>query len=161
MSSVLVVGGGIAGQAVCEELRRRDPQRPITLVCAEDRLPYDRVALSHLLAGEADPLGLQLRPDDWYPDRCVDVRLGVRAERLDPDAGVCELSDGSTVRFDRAVLCTGSDPLLPPIDGIDLPGVHPFRGPADCDAIAAAAAGASRAAVIGGGLLGLEAARGV
>ncbi|MEA2448666.1 MAG: nitrite reductase large subunit, partial [Thermoleophilaceae bacterium] len=134
---------------------------PITLVCAEDRLPYDRVALSHLLAGEADPLGLQLRPDDWYADRRVDVRLGVRAERLDPDAGVCELSDGSTVRFDRAVLCTGSDPLLPPIDGIDLPGVHPFRGPADCDAIAAAAAGASRAAVIGGGLLGLEAARGV
>jgi nitrite reductase (NADH) large subunit len=161
MSRVLVVGGGIAGQAVCEELRRRDADAAITLLCGEDCLPYDRVALSHLLAGEAEPLGLQLRPDAWYADRGIDVRLGAWARRLDPDAGLCELSDGSLLEFDRAVLCTGSDPLLPPIEGIDLPGVHPFRGPTDCEAITAAAESAANAAVIGGGLLGLEAARGI
>lgn len=161
MSGVLVVGGGIAGQAVCEELRRRDAETPLTLVCGEPRLPYDRVALSHVLCGESSVDDLQIRPDAWYADRRIDVRVGVTATALDPDAGTCSLSDGDVVRFERAVLCTGSDPLVPPIAGTGLRGVHIFRGPDDCAAIAVAAAGARHAAVIGGGLLGLEAARGV
>lgn len=160
-SGLLVVGGGIAGQSVCEELRRRDPDVSVTLVCGEPRLPYDRVALSHLLAGEANADGLQLRPDEWYADRRIDVRLGVRVQSLRPDLGVAHLSDGTDVRFDRVVLCTGSDPLIPPIPGIELMGVHAFRGPEDCEAIAAAAACSRQAAIIGGGLLGLEAARGI
>src|SRR4051794_19620155 len=158
---VLVIGGGIAGQAVCEELRRRDPNVPITLLCGEPRLPYDRVVLSHLLSGEATAGELQLRPEEWYADRRVEVVLGARAARLDPDAGVCELEDGGTLRFSQAVLCTGSDPLVPPIPGIGLRRVHVFRGPEDCEAIATAARRSRRAVVIGGGLLGLEAARGV
>jgi nitrite reductase (NADH) large subunit len=158
---VLVIGGGIAGQAVCEELRRRDPDVPITLLCGEPRLPYDRVVLSHLLSGEATADELQLRPDAWYADRRVEVVLGARAARLDPDAGACELEDGRTLPFSRAVVCTGSDPLVPPIPGTDLRRVHVFRGPEDCEAIALAARRARRAVVIGGGLLGLEAARGV
>jgi nitrite reductase [NAD(P)H] large subunit len=158
---VLVIGGGIAGQAVCEELRRRDPEVPITLLCGEPRLPYDRVILSHLLSGEATAEDLQLRPAEWYADRHVDVRLAARAARLDPDAGVCELEDGTSIAFGRAVVCTGSDPLVPPLPGTDLRRVHVFRGPEDCEAITVAARRARRAVVIGGGLLGLEAARGV
>ena len=156
----LVIGGGIAGQSVCEEVRALDPELPLTLVCGEPRLPYDRVNLSKLLDG-AEPGALQLRPDDWYDDRGVEVRVGVRATWLDPAAGRCGLDDGSVVAFDRAVLATGSDALVPPFPGVDLTGVHVFRGPEDCAAIAAAAAGCRRAAVIGGGLLGLEAARGL
>src|SRR3954449_4393894 len=159
--SVLVVGGGIAGQAVCEEVRRRDPEAAITLLCGEPRLPYDRVVLSHLLSGEASEEDLQLRPAEWYADRRVDVRLGTRARSLDGDAGVCELDDGTSLSFDRAVLCTGSGPLVPPIPGIGLRRVHVFRGPEDCEAIATAARRSRQAVVIGGGLLGLEAARGV
>ncbi|HEX2087493.1 MAG TPA: nitrite reductase large subunit NirB [Solirubrobacteraceae bacterium] len=159
--SVVVVGGGIAGQAVCEELRRLDPGVPLTLVCGEPRLPYDRVALSHVLSGESAAGELQLRPREWYADRGIDVRVGTRAAELDPGAGRCTLEDGEAVPFDRAVLCTGSDPLVPPIGGTALPGVHVFRGPDDCAAIAAAAPTARRAAVVGGGLLGLEAARGI
>src|SRR4051794_3133474 len=158
---VLVIGGGIAGQAVCEELRRRDPNVPITLLCGEPRLPYDRVVLSHLLSGEATAGELQLRPEEWYADRRVEVVLGARAARLDPDAGVCELEDGGTLRFSQAVVCTGSDPLVPPIPGTGLRRVHVFRGPEDCEAITLAARRSRRAVVIGGGLLGLEAARGV
>ncbi|HEX6944963.1 MAG TPA: FAD-dependent oxidoreductase, partial [Casimicrobiaceae bacterium] len=158
---VLVIGGGIAGQAVCEELRSRDADVPITLLCAEPRLPYDRVVLSHLLSGEATADELQLRPDEWYAARRIDVRLGARAERLDPEAGLCELADGTSLAFERAVVCTGSDPLVPPIPGTDLRRVHVFRGPEDCEAIAVAARRARHAVVIGGGLLGLEAARGV
>ena len=156
----LVIGGGIAGQSVCEEVRALDGATPLTLLCGEPRLPYDRVNLGKLLDG-ADPESLQLRPAEWYADRDVDVRVGARAVHLDPDRGVCELDDGSMIAFDRAVLATGSDPLVPPFPGADLEGVHVFRGPEDCAAIATAAATCRRAAVIGGGLLGLEAARGL
>src|SRR3954454_12999441 len=158
---VLIVGGGIAGQAVCEALRARDADLPITLLCGEPRLPYDRVVLSHLLSGEAAEEDLQLRPAEWYRDRRVDIRVAARAQTLDPERGVCELQDGTALAFARAVLCTGSDPLVPPIPGAGLRRVHVFRGPEDCAAIAVAARRSKRAAVIGGGLLGLEAARGV
>ena len=156
---ILVVGGGIAGQAVVEAIREHDALTPVTLVCAEPRLPYDRVALSTLLA-TGEELG-SLRPASWYEDHRVDVHLGARVAALDLDGGVAALADGRTLEFDRVVLCTGSDALVPPIPGADLPGVHVFRGPEDCAAIAAGAAHAGRAMVIGGGLLGLEAARGV
>ncbi|MGH2836899.1 MAG: FAD-dependent oxidoreductase, partial [Thermoleophilaceae bacterium] len=160
MSGILVVGGGIAGQSVCERVRERDPDVPLTLLCKEPELPYDRVALSQLLAGETTRDELQLRPAEWYADRDIDVRLAT-ADELCLDAGECLLSDGAAVRFDRAVICTGSDPLLPPLEGIDLPGVVAFRDPGDCAAIAERAGAARRAVVIGGGLLGLEAARGI
>jgi len=158
---ILVVGGGIAGQAVCEEVRRRDADVPLTLVCGEAVAPYDRVRLSHLLAGEADAAELALRPDDWYADRRVALALGREVVGLDADAGVARLDDGRELRFAQAALCTGSDPLMPPLPGIDLPGVHAFRTPQDCAAIAAGASNARRAVVIGGGLLGLEAAYGL
>ena len=155
---ILVVGGGIAGQAVCEAVRRRDERVPVTLVCGEPRLPYDRVRLGSLLDEDGSLDALRLRPDDWYADHHVRVLVGTRVQALDPDIGVATLSDGTGVRFDRAVLCTGSDPLVPPFGNAEAPGVHVYRTPEDCAAIAAAAAGSPRAAVIGGGLLGLEAA---
>jgi len=158
---IVVIGGGIAGQSVCERLRDRDRELPIALVGEEPEAPYDRVALSHLLAGEAAREELRLRPEGWHADHGVALRLGAAVSRLDPDAGTCTLSTGERLAFDRAVLCTGSDPLLPPLEGIDLPGVLAFRTPADCDAIAARVREARRAVVIGGGLLGLEAARGI
>jgi nitrite reductase [NAD(P)H] large subunit len=161
MNGVVVIGGGIAGQSVCERVRARDGEVPIVLVCKEAEAPYDRVALSHLLAGESARDDLRLRPEAWYADHGVELRPGAAVQRLDPGGGACTLADGEELAFDRAVLCTGSDPLLPPLEGIDLPGVFAFRTPADCDAIAARAREARHAAVIGGGLLGLEAARGI
>jgi nitrite reductase (NADH) large subunit len=152
--NVLIVGGGIAGQAVCEQLG--DAAR-ITLACAEPHLPYDRVNIGKLLTGGALE-ELQLRPAAWYRDRGVDVRLDARITALDADAGTATTQDGGRLRFDRAVLCTGSDALVPPIASVDAAGVHVFRGPEDCAEILAAAARATHAAVIGGGLLGLEAA---
>jgi nitrite reductase (NADH) large subunit len=157
-NGILVVGGGIAGQAVCEALRARDPHVPITMVCGESHRPYDRVRLGALLAEDADVAALQLRPDDWYADAGVTLLLGTRVTGLDPDAGAATLQDGTVLHADRIVLCTGSDAFVPPMPGVELDGVHVFRDPADCAAIVRASAGARRAAVIGGGLLGLEAA---
>jgi nitrite reductase (NADH) large subunit len=161
-AGVLVVGGGIAGQAVCEALRERDPSVRITLVCGESTLPYDRVRLSEILVSGEDAATLQLRPPEWFADNDVEVLVGRRVHWILPDDGLVGLDGGEVLSYDSLALATGSQALMPPIPGIDLPGVHPFRGPEDCEAIrAAAAGGVTRAAVIGGGLLGLEAARGI
>ncbi|MDP2713037.1 MAG: nitrite reductase large subunit NirB [Solirubrobacteraceae bacterium] len=160
---VVIVGGGIAGQAVCEALRERDADVAITLICGERSAPYDRVRLSEILVSGEDPQTLQLRPPEWYEDNGVELLVGRTVTWVDAERGALGLDDVDELAFDRLVLATGSQPLMPPIPGIDLAGVHPFRDPADCDAIRVAAAqgGVRRAAVIGGGLLGLEAARGI
>jgi nitrite reductase (NADH) large subunit len=162
-AGIVVVGGGIAGQAVVEAVRDRDPEVPVTLICGEPRLPYDRVRLSEILASGEHPDALTLRPGEWFADRGVRVLTGERVAHLDLDEHALELETGERVAFERLALATGSQPLLPPIPGIDLEGVYAFRGPEDCDAIRSAAAseGVRRAVVIGGGLLGLEAARGI
>ncbi|MGH2898952.1 MAG: NAD(P)/FAD-dependent oxidoreductase, partial [Solirubrobacteraceae bacterium] len=159
---VVIVGGGIAGQAVCEALRERDRDIAITLVCAETSAPYDRVRLSEILVSGEDPQTLGLRPPEWYADHDVDLLVGRTVTWVDDERGVLGIDDSDELGFTRLVLATGSQPLMPPIPGIGLEGVHPFRDPGDCDAIrGAAASGIERAAVIGGGLLGLEAARGI
>jgi nitrite reductase (NADH) large subunit len=155
---ILVIGGGIAGQAVCEATRQLLPDVPITLVCGEDHPPYDRVRLGHLLTPGAAVDELRLRPDAWYDDHTVTLRLGTRVTALDPDAQSATLDDGSVLHFEHAVLCTGSDAFVPPMPGRGLPGVEVFRDPDDCAAMLRAAQTARHAAVIGGGLLGLEAA---
>jgi nitrite reductase (NADH) large subunit len=161
---ILVIGGGIAGQAVCEAVRERDADVPLTLVSAEPHLPYDRVNLSQLLAPDApdDDLGtLVLRPEEWYADHGVALALGCPVDSVDLAGRRVALFGGGELGFTRLALATGSQPLLPPIPGIGLAGVHPYRRPEDCTAIRQAARGARRAVVIGGGLLGLEAARGI
>lgn len=160
-TDVLIIGGGIAGQSVCEALRDRDPDLGITMVCEEPRLPFDRVSLSHLLVDGKDPEELQLRPTDWYADHAIRTVVGDPIVALDPDDGVAALTSGGTITFGQAVLCTGSEPLMPRLPGVGLPGVIPFRGPEDCRTIRRSAADGTDVAVIGGGLLGLEAAYGV
>ena len=154
---ILVIGGGIAGQAVCEQISGERCE--VTLVCGEPHLPYDRVNLGRLLTEpDASLTSLQLRPETWYADHRVGVCVGTRIVALEPDAGLATTTQGETLEFDRAVLCTGSNALVPPLPNADARGVHVFRAPEDCAQILDAASGATRAAVIGGGLLGLEAA---
>jgi nitrite reductase (NADH) large subunit len=158
----VVVGGGIAAQSLCEQIRERDPAAPLTIICGEPCLPYDRVRLSELLVSAEAPAALALRPREWYEDRQVKTLLGRRVAHLDPGQRRLALEDQEEIPYDQLVLATGSEPLLLPLPGLDLPGVLPFRGPEHCEEIRAAArGGADRVAVIGGGLLGLEAAYGV
>ncbi|MGD9735009.1 MAG: nitrite reductase large subunit NirB [Solirubrobacterales bacterium] len=160
--AIVVVGGGIAAQSLCELVRERDSEVPLTMICGEPRLPYDRVRLSELLASEEGPESLALRPPEWYADRGIETVVGHRVDKVDAALRRLELDGGEPRSYERLVLATGSDPLLPPLPGLDLPGVLPFRGPEHCEEIRAAArGGAARVVVIGGGLLGLEAAYGV
>ena len=156
----VVVGGGIAAQSVAERLRAADPGAAITVLSAEARAPYDRVRLSHVLGG-ADAGELALRPASWYEDNRVELRLATPVAAIDRDAREVETAAGERLPYDRLVLCTGSTALVPPIPGIEAERSFVFRDPDDCASIAASAGPGARAAVIGGGLLGLEAARGL
>jgi ferredoxin-nitrate reductase len=160
---LVVVGGGMAGMATVEALLAHagDARWDITIVGAEPDPPYNRVLLSQVLAGTVAEQELALQHPDWFGSRGVTLRLGVAVRHVDTGARTVELADGELLAYDELVLATGSRPFVPPVPGADLPGVHLFRTRADARAILAAAGDARRAVVIGGGLLGLEAARGL
>ncbi len=160
---LVVIGGGMAGiatvEAVLAHAAHGDWQ--ITVVGAEPDQPYNRILLSQVLSGALGEDELGLRHPEWFAARDVSLRLGVAARHIDTAMRTVELADGEVLGYDDVVIATGSRPFVPPISGTELPGVHVFRTRADARAILAAAGAARRAVVIGGGLLGLEAARGL
>ncbi|MBI4898430.1 MAG: NAD(P)/FAD-dependent oxidoreductase [Actinobacteria bacterium] len=157
-SSVAVIGGGIAGQAVIEAVREQAPDLSIKLFCAEDHAPYDRVRLTELIEHGRPVDDLRLRPDEWYADHKIEVVTGTRVSRLDTRSLTVYTNDDAQ-RFGAVCLATGSEAMVPPIEGADKPGVFLYRYPGDCEQILGNARPGARAAVIGGGLLGLEAAK--
>ena len=159
---LVVVGTGMAGLAVVEEALRRRPaeQWKIVMLGEEPGPVYNRVLLSKLLARTAGPGELELRPLSWYAHHRVDLRGGCRAEALDLDARCITDESGGRHPYDALVIATGSRAFVPPIPGADLPHVDVFRTWRDADALAATPPG-TRAVVVGGGLLGLEAAAGL
>lgn len=166
MTRVVIVGNGMAGARLAEELRRRerDPARlEVVVFGAEPRAAYNRILLSNVLAGSITARDTRLRPDDWWARNHVDVRVGVRVTDIDPSARTVCADDGTVLGYDELVLATGSVPFVPRIDGTtaDDDGVVAFRTVGDCERVAAAAGPGCRAVVLGGGLLGLEAARGL
>jgi len=124
---IVVVGGGIAGQTLCETLRERDPDVPIVLVSAEEDPPYDRVNLAELLVGDGGLEALRLRPDEWYVDQRIELRLGNRVETLDTVERCVELEDGSRMTYRALALATGSQPLMPPTATRPTPARSPRR----------------------------------
>jgi ferredoxin-nitrate reductase len=159
---LVVVGTGMAGLAVVEEaLRRRPAESWKILMLGEEPGPsYNRVLLSKLLARTCGPGELELRPLAWYAAHGVDLRGGCRAAGLDLEARTVVDEAGMRHPYDALVLATGSRAFVPPIPGADLPHVDVFRTWRDVDALAATRRG-TRAVVVGGGLLGLEAAAGL
>ncbi|MCI0639972.1 MAG: FAD-dependent oxidoreductase [Gemmataceae bacterium] len=161
--TLVVVGTGMAGAKVVEEILARAPERfHVRMFGAEPLGTYNRSLLSSVLAGQADPTRLWLNPLDWYKDRNVFVHSGVRVESIDPEKRVVVGAGGKVSEpYDYLILATGSRPFVPPIDGMRQQGVFLFRTLEDCAAIGAYAQECDRAVVLGGGLLGLEAARGL
>lgn len=156
---LVVLGAGMAAARFVRELLTAAPDRfAVTLVGAEAQAPYDRVQLSAVLAGERDTGTLGLLDTDALDRHDVRLRLGTSAEALDRPARRVLLGDGSTLAYDRLVLATGSRSIRLRLPGADLPGVLTFRDLVDVERLMAAS---GRAVVIGGGLLGLEAANGL
>jgi nitrite reductase (NADH) large subunit len=162
-STLVVVGTGMAGAKVVEEVLARDPERySIRMFGAEPHGTYNRILLSGVLGGFQDPTRLWLNPLEWYEEHGVFVHSGVRAETIDRDNRVVTGAGGKVAEpYDVMVLATGSRPFVPRLEGAGQRGVFVFRTLDDCETIAAYAQSCDRAVVIGGGLLGLEAARGL
>jgi NAD(P)H-nitrite reductase large subunit len=153
----------MAGAKVVEEILSRAPDRfHIRMFGAEPHGTYNRILLSSVLGGFKDPKLLWLNPLEWYEKHGVVVHAGVMAEKIDRDKRTVIGAGGKVEEpYDILVLATGSRPFVPPMEGTHQQGVFVFRTLEDCDAIAAYARTCQRAVVIGGGLLGLEAARGL
>ncbi|WP_336921739.1 FAD-dependent oxidoreductase [Aquipuribacter sp. SD81] len=173
---LVVIGNGMAGSRLAEEVLARDTagRWHVTVVGDEPVEAYNRIQLSAVLAGHHDVADLTLAPVGALAEAGADVLTGLLVSRVHRSTRTVHLSDGSTLAYDRLVLATGSAPVLPPIPGLlrvdperpeGLPGLHPqafaFRTLADCEGLLDAASTARRAVVVGGGLLGLEAARGL
>jgi ferredoxin-nitrate reductase len=157
---VVVIGTGMSGLTVVEELLRRRPAGSwrIVMLGEEPGPAYNRILVSKLLAGSCGPGDLVLRPPAWYAQHGVDLRGGCPAVAIDPAAREVTDVAGERHPYDALVVATGSRAAVPPIRGAELPHVRTLRTLADVDAIAAATPGARAAVVVGGGLLGLEAA---
>jgi apoptosis-inducing factor 3 len=156
---IVIVGGGAAGFAAAEMLRRQEFRGSLVMLSQDAAPPVDRPNLSKdYLAGSAPDDWLPLRPDSFYAEAGIDMRLDTAVASIDIKAQNVVLAGGATVAYDRLLLATGAEPVRLPIPGADQPHVHTLRSLADCRAIITAAKGARRAIVIGASFIGLEAA---
>jgi nitrite reductase (NADH) large subunit len=159
---LVVVGNGMAGMRTVEEVLARTPGRfQITVFGAEPHPNYNRIMLSPLLAGEKRFDDIVINALDWYGANGIELVAGERVTQVDREARLVMGEHGTTRPYDVLLLATGSDPFVIPVPGADLPGVVTFRDLADVEAMLKAARRGGRAVVIGGGLLGLEAANGL
>jgi nitrite reductase (NADH) large subunit len=159
---LVLVGNGMAGIRAVEELLKIAPDLyDITVFGAEPHPNYNRILLSPVLAGEQTIDQIILNPLSWYEDNRITLHSGKRVKQIDRIKRLVIADDGTTAPYDRLLLATGSNPFVLPVPGNDLQGVIAYRDIADTNTMIAAAATHSHAVVIGGGLLGLEAANGL
>ena len=156
---VVIVGGGAAGFAAAELLRREGFEGEVTLLSADTDAPYDRPNCSKdYLAGAAPKEWMPLRDDAFYSDHRIDLRLGAEVTSFDPAAKTVQIKGGDALSYDVLILATGAEPQRPPIPGLDGPNVFALRSLKDADTLIAAADKAKRVVVIGASFIGLETA---
>jgi nitrite reductase (NADH) large subunit len=159
---LVIVGNGMAAAKLVDELVKTSLGRyAIAVVGDEPRLAYNRVLLSSVLAGETASHDIELKPAAWWRDRGVTLKYGCLASEIDVGRRELKIAGEESIGFSRLVLATGSTPLRLNVPGADLAGVHTFRDSRDVDLLLTLAAGKKRVVVVGGGLLGLEAAYGL
>ena len=159
---LVVIGNGMAAGRALEELFSRAPDAyDVTIFGAEPRVNYNRIMLSPVLSGEKAYDDILIHDEAWYDANGITLHRGKQIVQIDRDAKRVVAADGTTAEYDRLLIATGSLPFIIPIPGASLPGVVTYRDLDDVDVMLAAARKGGRAVVIGGGLLGLEAAAGL
>jgi len=155
----VILGGGAAGEAALEELRREGFAGRIMLITREQRLPYDRINLSKdYLDGNAGEDALPLRPDAFYQEHAIELLREHDVQQVDAQGRVITFADGSTLRYDALLLASGSKPRTLSVPGSDLKNVFTLRSVEDADNIIAATKAITRAVVVGSSFIGMEAA---
>jgi nitrite reductase (NADH) large subunit len=159
---LVIVGNGMAAARLVDELSKTSLGRyAVAVIGDEPRLAYNRVLLSSVLAGETASHEIELKPANWWRDRGVTVKYGSLASEIDVGRRELKIAGEESIEFSRLVLATGSTALRLNVPGAELSGVHTFRDTRDVDILLALAARKRPVVVIGGGLLGLEAAYGL
>ena len=159
MAGMVIVGAGHAAGQAAASLRQEKYTGSITIVGDEPHVPYQRPPLSkQYLSGEQDISRVYLRPEKFYADKDISLKLGVRATALNPADRTVNLDSGETVDYDKLILATGSRPRILNIQGSDLDGIHYLRTIADVDAIRAEMQSGKSLVIVGGGYIGLEVA---
>src|SRR5271156_2172244 len=160
--SLVIVGNGMAAARLVDELAKVALGRyAVAVIGDEPRLAYNRVLLSSVLAGETASHEIELKPANWWRDRGVTLKYGCAVGEVDVGRRELKIANEESVHFSKLVLATGSNPLRLNVPGVELTGVHTFRDSRDVDLLLTLAAGKKRVVVVGGGLLGLEAAYGL
>lgn len=157
----LIIGNGVAGINAAKTIKKKSPEAEVEVYSEELYHYYPRPRLIEFLAGELDLDGLYFYSENWYEERGIKVHLDSRVEKIIPLQRKIMLSNGKEISYERLLLATGSSPSLPPIKNLEKQGVFTLRTVADALAIKDYAEKAQNAVVIGGGVLGLEAARGL
>lgn len=155
MTRYVIVGNSAGGIGAAEAIREVDRQGQVTIISDEPYATYSRPLISEYLAGEKSLPEMLYRDERFYQRRGLEARLGQRVRSVDP-GGWVELDDGQRLEWDRLILATGGQPIVPPMAGRELQGVYTFTTLGDARAIAEGLAGAKTAVVIGGGLIGLS-----
>ena len=159
---LVIVGNGMAAARLVDELAKVALGRyAIAVIGDEPRLAYNRVLLSSVLAGETASHDIELKPANWWRDRGVTLKYGCAVTEIDVGRRELKIANEESVGFSRLVLAIGSTPLRLNVPGAELSGVHTFRDSRDVDLLLTLAAQKKRVVVVGGGLLGLEAAYGL
>ncbi|HEX8405484.1 MAG TPA: FAD-dependent oxidoreductase [Duganella sp.] len=160
--ALVVIGNGMAGMRTVEELHKLDPDMyDITVFGAEPHGNYNRILLSPVLAGEKTMDDIMLNTREWYVQHGITLHAGDPVEHIDRRKRIVRARSGLEVRYDRLLIATGSKPFIIPVPGHQLPGVLAFRDIQDVESMLEASRNHRHAVVIGGGLLGLEAANGL
>lgn len=161
-SRLVLIGNGMAGVRCVEEILALEPDRfDITIIGSEPHTNYNRILLSKVLQGNTSIDDITINAESWYDEHGITLHKGEEAIAIDTAVRRVRTSAGREVQYDKLILATGSNPFMLPLPGADKPGVLAFRDIKDCNAMIKASATMKRAVVIGGGLLGLEAARGL
>jgi nitrite reductase (NADH) large subunit len=161
MKQLVVVGNGMAGVACVEHILKRDAGFEITIFGDETHVNYNRILLSLVLAGEKSADEIVLNDIEWYRSNGIRAKLGVKVAHIDRASRMVIDEQGGATPYDRLILATGSSAFIPPIPGVDKENVHVFRTLDDTRALMGKARKGLKTVVVGGGLLGLEAARGL
>ena len=154
----VLIGGGAAAVNAAEAIRVRNTTAKIIILSEEQKLVYNRPQLTKDFMGDYDTAGFLLKPREWYVENDIDLRLGVKASKIDPENKTVVLGDGSTVTYNKLILTTGASCFIPPIKGCVNENVVVIRNTKDVDKIKELIPMIKKVVVIGGGILGLEAA---
>lgn len=158
MYDYLIIGNGIAGLSATEEIRKKDSDATILIVSEEKSSTYWRTRLSHLISQDFDKDDLFVKKQPWYDEKKIDEKLDTCVEKIDTEKNVAILSDGEEIEYGKVLLATGARPFVPPIKNIDSKGVFAIRTIDDLMNFKDHVRDKEKVVVIGGGILGLEAA---